>query len=330
VIVAITTRGHSDTLLSLSDGSFGFPLPKFVIGSYDKLLCAKRVPRATYIFTDLERLAPWELKGAGELYRALTQQGLRCLNNPARAMSRVELLRGLHAAGVNPFNVLRAEEQPQPARFPVLLRNDDDHWRPLPNLIESQEELNRALAYLRSACVPLRGVLVIEFCAEPYSEMLWHKWGTFRVGAALSLDHIAVDDNWLVKRGVWEKLTDAAVADEHEAVKANRFAEALEPVFDIGQIEFGRADHAPVGGKTVIFEINTNPYIAPYVPDPKLLRRATQAVARQRFAAALEAIDTTAKGTVTLYRTSFEKRQRRTWLFGRIPWRLGRVPLKRP
>ena len=88
MIVAITTRGHGDTLVSLSNGSFGFPVPKFVMESYDKLLCARRVPRATYIFTDLERLAPWELRGAGELYRTLTEQGLRCLNDPARHGAR--------------------------------------------------------------------------------------------------------------------------------------------------------------------------------------------------------------------------------------------------
>ena len=75
--------------------------------------------------------------------------------------------------------------------------------------------------------MPLRGLLVIEFCAEPYSEGLWHKWGTFRVGERLSLDHIAADDNWLVKGGSWEKLTRAAIADEHEAVKRNRFTNEL-------------------------------------------------------------------------------------------------------
>ena len=330
MIIAITTRGHGDTLASLSDGTFGFSVPKFVIDCYDRLLCARRVPRATYIFTDLERLAPWELRGAGALYQALTEQGLRCLNNPARAKSRVELLRALHASGVNPFTVYRAEEEPQPERFPVLLRNEDDHWRPEPNLIQSQEELNRVLVQLRNSGVPLRGVLVIEFCGQPYSDTLWHKWGTFRVGDALSLDHIAVDDNWLVKRGVWAKLTDAAVADEYEAVKSNRFAEALRPVFEIAGIEFGRADHAPIGGRTVLYEINSNPYIHHYVSDPKLRRRDTTAIARTRFAAALDAIDTSQTGTVILRRTKFEMRQRRSWLFGRIPWRFGRTPLKRP
>jgi hypothetical protein len=324
MIVAITTRAHGYTLASLSDGSFGFPVPKFAVACYDQMFCASRVAKATYIFTDLERLAPWELRGAGELFRALTEQGLRCLNNPSRAMSRVELLRALNAAGINPFNVLRADERPEPARFPVFLRHEDDHEHPLPNLIESQKELDRTLEYLRATGVPLRGILVVEFCAEPYSEALWHKWGTFRVGPNLSLDHIAVDDNWSVN-GVWEKLTDAVVADEHEAVKANRFADALKPVFEIGKIDFGRADHAPVGGRTIVFEINTNPNIGRYVPDPKPLRRTTQAIARQRFAAALDSIDTTGKGTVTLRRTNFLKR-----IFGPIQWKLGRIPLRRP
>lgn len=329
MIVAITTRGHGKWLASLSDGTFGFHVPKFAIDCYDRLLCERRVAKATYIFTDLERLAPWELRGAAQFYRALNEQGLRCLNDPARAMSRVELLRALNAAGINPFNVLRADERPEPARFPVLLRHEHDHARPLPNLVKNQDELEGALENLRAGGVPLRGILVVEFCAEPYSEALWHKWGTFRVGPNLSLDHIAVDDNWLVK-GVWEKLTPAAIDDEHEAVKANRFTDALKPAFEIGRIDFGRADHAPVGGRTVVFEINTNPYIGPYVPDPMPLRRATQAVARQRFAAALDTIDTTNKGTVILRPTKFLKLQRRTWTFGRIPWKLGRIPLKRP
>jgi len=45
----------------------------------------------------------------------------------------------------------------------------------------------------------------------------------------------------------------------------------------------------------VVYEINTNPFIGHYVPDPKPLRRETQTLARQRFADALEAIDTKAQ-----------------------------------
>ena len=109
----------------------------------------------------------------------------------------------------------------------------------------------------------------------------------FALARLVLVDHIAVDTNWCVKYGVWEKLTDAAILDEHDAVKSNRYAAALTPIFDIAGIDFGRADHATVSGETVVYEINTNPYIGPYVPDPKPLRRQTQMLARQRFAARL-------------------------------------------
>ena len=330
MIVAITTRGHGDALASVSDGTFGCKVPKFVLDCYERLLVARQVPQATYIFADLERLAPWELKGAGELFHALTEQGLRCLNNPAYVKSRVELLRALHAAAINPFNVFRAEEDPKPTRFPVLLRNENDHKVLIVPLSRNQDELDRSLADLRLSGVPLRGILVIEFCGEPYHDTLWHKWGTFRIGSTVSLDHLSVDDNWLVKRGDWEKFTDASVSDEHEAVKSKRFADELQPVFDIAGIEFGRADHASVGGKTVVYEINTNPYIHPYAQDRKVLRRETALISRERLAAALDAIDTVEKGMVTLRRTKFMKRQRSKWKLGSIPWRIGRVPLRRP
>ena len=234
----------------------------------------------------------------------------------SRALSRVELLRTLKAAGINPFDAMRADELPRPARFPVFLRFEMDHNAPVSDLLADQDELDATLLGLRAAGVPLRGVVVIEHCAQPYSEGLWHKWGTFLVGPNLSVDHIAVDDNWCVKYGVWERLTEAVIADEYEAVKANRFASDLKPVFDLASIEFGRADHAEVDGRTMVYEINTNPFIGPYVPDPTPLRREAQALARQRFADALEAIDTADAGAVSVEPTELLELQRRAWRFG--------------
>jgi hypothetical protein len=316
MIVFITTRGHGYTLRSLSRRTFGFATPRVVLDRYERLLGARRVPRATYIFGDLERLASWELRASAELYRLLKEAGLNCLNDPARAMSRVELLRSLNAAGINPFTIMRADEDPRPTRFPVFLRFEMDHNKLLSGLLANQTDLGETLLQLRGAGVPLRGVVVIEQCAEPFSEGLWHKWGTFRVGEQLSVDHIAVDDNWWVKYGVWEKLTDAAIAEEHDAVKSNRFATDLKPAFDIAGIDFGRADHASIGGRTVVYEINTNPFIGHYVPDPKPLRRETQTLARQRFADALEAIDTKGTGTVAVPASEVLRPFRRAWRFG--------------
>jgi hypothetical protein len=301
MIVFITTGDHKYTLATLQNGTFGFPTPRVQVSDYDHLFGAESVPRATYVFADLERLTAWELRIAAELYRVLSSAGVRCLNDPARTKTRVELLRALHNAGLNPFNVYRADEQPRPARFPVFIRFEMSHGRPRPSaLLPDQEALNISLDTLRRNSTPLRGMMVIEYCGMPYSPNLWHKWSTFRVGDRISVDHIAVDDYWLVKYGDWEKLTDEAVADEHDAVTSNRFAADLASIFDVAGIEFGRADHAFIEGRTVVYEINTNPGVGPYVPDPKPLRLRTQSLARRRLAEALETIDCEDSGAVKM------------------------------
>jgi len=303
MIFVITVRGHGYTIQSLIDGAYGFPTPQLGHVSYEEMLRAIQVPKATYIFADLERLSAWELQLAAHLYLVLNRHGLRCLNDPARAMARVELLRCLHAAGINPFQVWRADERPRPTRFPVFIRHESDHGLPLTDLIADSAQLDQMLADIRGRAIPLRGLIVLEHCPAPYGHGLWHKWGTFRVGDALSVDHISVDDKWLVKYGDYEKLNDEAVRDEHDAVMSNRYSVDLARVFDLAQIEFGRADHATVDGRTVVYEINTNPYIGRFVPDSIPMRLETQRRSRHRLAAALEAIDTKDAGVVQLHTT---------------------------
>ena len=145
MIVFITTRGNGYTLRSLVNGTFGVPTPKFRITHYERLFGAWRVPRATYLFGDLERLAPWELRLASDLYRSMTAVGLRCLNDPARTMARFELLTALNNAGINPFSVVRADAAPRPTRFPVFIRSENDHAKPQAELYHDQEQLDRAL-----------------------------------------------------------------------------------------------------------------------------------------------------------------------------------------
>jgi hypothetical protein len=298
MIVVVTVRDHADTFACFGNGKYGFPAPDLRAMAYEDLVRTRRVPRATYVFADLERLSSWELQLAATLYRRLKKRGLRCLNDPARVMSRFELLRGLHRAGINPFNVYRADEQPRPARFPVFLRDEDHHASPPPGLIADQPALEAALEARRAQGMPLRGALVVEHCPAPYRDGLWQKWGTFRVAEHMSVDHICVDDTWYVKVGKWDLLNERVVAEEHGAVASNRFAAALAEIFTFAGIEFGRADHATVDGRLVLYEINTNPYVYHYVPDPIPLRRETQVLARQRFAAALEAIDCRESGSM--------------------------------
>src|SRR5688572_7843135 len=130
MIVFITTRGHGYTVDPLHDGSFDFDVPKVRTATYEALFRARKVPSATYIFSDIERLTPAELHLAADLYRGFGEAGLTRLNDPAKVMSRFELLRALHRSGINPFNVHRADDDPRPARFPVILRRGFDHRLP--------------------------------------------------------------------------------------------------------------------------------------------------------------------------------------------------------
>src|SRR5262245_29531246 len=322
MIVFITTRGHEYTFKSLQQSIYGFPVPKVRTSDYHRLFRAKRVPRATYVFADLERLSAWELSVAAELHRVLTAAGLRCLNDPARAMARFELLRALHDSGLNPFNIYRADERPRPARFPVFVRFEAEHGRPLTDLLADQKTLEVWLDILQSNCIPLRGMVVVEYCSEPYRPGLWHKWSTFRVADRMSVDHLAIDESWNVKHGMWDKLVNESLEDEHHAVASNRFAADLEQAFDIAKIEFGRADHAWIAGRSIVYEINTNPYIGRYVLDLKPLRHRTQEIARCRLAEALESIDCKERGSVTLG-LSLALIRWRTW---RIEYAMPRCP----
>lgn len=323
MIVLVTTRGNGYTLRSLVRGTFGVATPTFRITHYERLLRAWWLPRATYIFADFERLAAWELRQAADLFRTLAGAGLRCLNDPARAMSRVELLTALHQAGINPFRAARADEAPHPSRFPVFLRSEDDHAQALPRLLHDQGELDDALADLRAGGMPLRGMMVVELAAQRYNDTLWAKWGTWRVGDRVIVEHMAVDDNWLVKIGDAGKMTDATTADEREAVLTNRFAPELKRAFEVAGIEFGRADHAVIDGRSVVYEINTNPYLGPLGSTARpMSRAATNLIARARIAEALAAIDTPETGWVRVPASPGRRRLR--W------WRPGFVTPRRP
>lgn len=321
MIVFVMTRGHEYTVAPLANRSFGFKLPEVRTASYDRLFRARKVSAATYVFCDIERLAPSELQLAGELYSALGEAGLVRLNNPAVAMGRYELLRSLHDAGFNPFNAYRAEEQPRPKRFPVILRREFDHDRPVPRLVESQTDLDATLADFRARNVPLRGWLVVEFCAEPIAPEMWRQFGTFRIGDTMHVDHAVVENSWCAKLGTPGLATEDVILDTRRSIETNAFADAIRPAFEIAGIEYGRADHATVGGRQVVYEINTNPIVR----GPRTTRSPiyTEALAfsRERFAGFLWKIDSGSGRQIPFPRSKRLKRYRRKNFWTRPPIR---------
>jgi hypothetical protein len=321
MIVFITTRGHSNTVKSLFKRSFDFDLPLVRALSYDELFFARTVSSATYIFTDIERLSPPELQLAADLYRSLGELGFKRLNDPAFVLSRFALLRNLYQKGFNPFNAYRADDEPKPTRFPVILRREFDHDSPHRTLIHSQEELDRWLNETRSNGMPLRGWLVIEFCGEPISPGIWRKFGTFRIGEAMHVDHGVVEDNWCAKHGTPGLASEGIIRETCGSIETNEFADAIRPAFEIGKIEYGRADHAVVGGRHVVYEINTNPMIrGPRVSRSHLYTEALT-FSRERLAKLIWRIDSEDGRSVRLPRSSRLQKCRRSHLWSPSPIR---------
>ena len=119
MIVFLVTPEHAFTLdairscrpgvrvLSYADGFAGVPLP-----------------RATYVFADLDRLRPAGRAAAIHLHRRLTDRGCPVVNDPARFLGRHDLLRRLHDTGINPFSSWRMDASERPTRWPVFLRRE--------------------------------------------------------------------------------------------------------------------------------------------------------------------------------------------------------------
>ena len=322
----LTTRGHEYTAKALADGKMeGARVPRCIVETYDHFLRKTVVPCGVYIFTDMERLTAWELRLAAEAYAALAADSrCRVLNNPARVMSRYELLRNLREEGINDFGVIRADERRWPERYPVFLRNEQDHGRPLSlDLLQNREQLAAALDHARAAGTSLRGLLIVGYAAEPFDGPWFRKFNTFRVGTEVFAHHLIIEDCWAVKSGKpGVKLPEEYKIFEQKFVKENWNADLLRRVFDIAGIEYGRADWGLVGGRVQVYEINTNPQISGDPGTPNPTRRATLAMSTKKLCDSIAALENgTAKGSVKVEGNLLNKwRKGKRW-YERPEWR---------
>ncbi len=294
MIVFIVTAAHRYTIDAL-DADFGAPLPDCRALSYEALFAPSNLPGGTYVFGDVERLSYREIALAAQVYRQMaTKTGFRVVNDLARARTRYGLLRALHEAGINDFDAYRADGFPRPTRFPVFVRIEASHEPALTGLLADQAALDAALVALEAAGHALGRLVVIEYCAEPVAPGLFRRYGAYRIGNRIHLDHVVTEDNWNVKWGRQGLVGEETYREDDKAVRDNMLAETLGTTFDIAGIAYGRADFGLVGGRPQIYEINTNPTVGRLADHPSPTRMATMRFAHERFAEYLRAIDTPA------------------------------------
>ena len=265
--------------------------PKITIRPYDNVLSQQVLPKATYVFVDIDRLSSADRLAAGQLFRRLAASGCRVLNDPARVRTRLPLLRTLHRQGVNGFNVYSVEEGEKPKRFPVFVRVADDHVGPLTDLISDQATLERANEALLKIGYPRSELIIVEYAAEPVRPGIFRKLSVFRV-ADQYIPHVNVHDtNWVIKSGRSGVAPSDLYDDELETLRTNPFAERMKAMFEIAEIDFGRVDFSFVDGRVCVYEINTNPTIAGPAPHSYTQRTESMRIWWESLLSALHAID---------------------------------------
>ncbi len=211
-----------------------------------------------YLFTDIERLDEPETARALALRQRLAEHPdtALMLNHPARSMRRFELLVALRERGLNTFGVYRVAELPASLRFPVFVRDENEHGTGFSGLLRSRGELDRHLATLRGK---LGGKVVVEFCDAADASGVVRKYGAFWVKDRILARQIHFSRQWIVREP--DIRTPETAREELEYVEANPHAEALGEIFSLARIDYGRIDYSVVDGRIQVWEINTNPMI---------------------------------------------------------------------
>lgn len=252
-------------------------LPTVQVSSYETVLKGRKVGPGSYVFTDIDRLSFGEHLRAADMYQALRKMpGCRVFNDPARVKTRYALLRALYQSGHNSFNAYRVDECVQPQRFPVFVRHEREHGNPLSELLPTQADLDRTLKDLVARGTPESTLLVVEYRAEPVAAGLFRKIAAYRIGDRIVPGNTVHDTQWCVKYGKHGQGTEALYQDEADILSTNRYASALMPVFEIANIEYGRADFGIVDGRVEVYEINTNPNIQAPGDHPSAIRMRSQ------------------------------------------------------
>ncbi|MEM9667976.1 MAG: hypothetical protein AAF950_03550 [Pseudomonadota bacterium] len=291
MIIFVTSAHHKYALDALRhmDGA-----PDIRILSYNRLFKLSRIPFATYIFTDFDRLNFWELELAAKIFRLLEKADCRVMNDPACVPHRFPLLKRLHKLGHNTFGVWDASVDPLPDRYPIFLRTKAAHRGALSSLLKDDTEAEAALENALAEGFNIHDLMFVEYCAESLEPGLFRKYSAYIVGREVITGMCVHDGSWHAKYGSEGIATADHYQEEYKFVVENVFAEQMLPVFEDACISFGRADFAVVDNRVETYEINTNPYISPIFKHPFAIRLEADKLHYAKLISGLSAIDSPA------------------------------------
>ncbi|MCE9592120.1 MAG: hypothetical protein K8S99_16560 [Planctomycetes bacterium] len=288
----VVTAGHEGTITRFLREWAPRLAPRVRILYYESLPGLRHATPGTYIFSDLERLNPPQLRLAAEFHRRLAAAGpaFRLLNDPTQTLTRYHLLHLLHGRGLNPFRCYRHTDPIDDCRFPVFVRHEHNHNGSLTDLIHTRGELDEKLRTLPRTLSRRRrrDLLIVEFC-DTSDGGLFRKYSAMRIGDRLIPRHVFFSRNWVNKE---PDLVDA-LAGEEERRFVDHFPQrdAVWEIFRSAQIDFGRMDFGVLDGRVVVWEINTNPQFLVAQEDLHPLRAETQQRSGNALIDAMQSLD---------------------------------------
>lgn len=228
--------------------------------TYAELFRRRELERGTWIFTALEALTGAELRMADRIQQAARAAGLAVLNPALEVLRRYELLRKLHGMGYNSFRVARGDEPADGLRFPVFVREADEHTGSLTPLLSDRDALRSALRYLRMRGLARRQLLIVEFCETVDGDGQYRKYSFSRLGASFFPRYLHQGRGWINKDRTRTATIEAA-REEMDYLNTNPHGEWAREMFELARIDYGRLDYGVQQGRPQLWEINTAPVL---------------------------------------------------------------------
>ena len=223
------------------------------------------LPRATYVPTGLDRLDAWRLELAARLRRDLVEAGCRVLNDPARWIDRVSLLRLWHGAGLNDVAAWPAAEAAETDAFPAFVRTVRAHRGNLTDPLPEAPSLQGAIALLVAEGHPVSDLGAIQYRAAPREDGVFRKGAVIRIGDRLLGTPSVFERRWTTKYG---EAGGKAHADELASIDAVPEPERFAAAFDAADVRYGRIDYGETEARLHLHELDTNPDVQAPMPHP--------------------------------------------------------------
>lgn len=259
-IYYFSTAKHIYTLGIFSTFHGADIAPSMHLIPYETLPSIRNFGPGTFIFTDFDRMSSASRDALSRLTDRLAAHGCPVLNHPTATLRRFDLLRQLHRAGLNNFNVYRLPDWREARHFPVFIRRENTHQLPTTNLLPDAHALERAIGMLTERNMIAADMMIVEFGNRRAEDGRYRKYSAFKVGDLIYAQCCYLSSNWWIKFATADK-GDAETAEHLDYVATNPHLDQLERIYDIAKIQYGRIDYCVVDGKVQTFEINTNPSI---------------------------------------------------------------------